>query len=97
MKYLAFIYKNEIDNDYKAVVPDLTGCVAYGDDIEEAEEMIQEATELWLEDEELPFANPLEYFTDDVLTKLEIPLDASKRVLDVQEEDLKSYTVNISS
>ncbi len=95
MQYIAFIYNNTEDNDFVAIVPDLFGCLVYGDDYEEASEMIQEATELWLEDEELPQAHSDEYFTAEVLTELNIPLNSSKIILNVNEEDEKSYNVDI--
>ncbi len=97
MKYVTFIYQDTEDNDFIAVVPDLPGCVAYGDTLEEACEMMQEATELWLEDEELPPANTPKHFTDKVLNELKIPLTASKCILHVTAEDDKSYAVEVLS
>lgn len=93
MKYLTFIYKDTEEDGYIAVVPDLHGCVAYGDTIEEACEMMQETTELWLENEELPPANPTKHFTDKVLEELKIPLSASKYILHITSEGHKSYNV----
>lgn len=47
MKYLAVIEKAE--NNYSAYVPDLPGCIAVGDTVEETERMIKEAIEFHLE------------------------------------------------
>lgn len=47
MKYLAVIEKAE--NNYSAYVPDLPGCIAVGDTVEETEQMIKEAIEFHLE------------------------------------------------
>lgn len=47
MKYLAIIEKAE--NNYSAYVPDLPGCIAVGDTVEETEQMIKEAIEFHLE------------------------------------------------
>lgn len=95
MKYITFIYQDQDDNDFIAVVPDLPGCVAYGDTVEEASKMMQETTELWLEGEDLPPANSINHFTDKVLNQLKIPLTASKFILHVTAEDHKSYAVEL--
>lgn len=95
MKYVTFMYKDTEEDGFIAVVPDLPGCVAYGDTEEEACEMMQDATELWLEDEELPPAHPVKHFTEKVLNELKIPLTASQCTLLVTEEDHKSYTVEV--
>ncbi len=47
MKYLAIIEKAE--NNYSAYVPDLPGCIAVGDTVEETKQMIKEAIEFHLE------------------------------------------------
>lgn len=47
MKYLAIIEK--AGNNYSAYVPDLPGCIAVGDTVEETEQMIKEAIEFHLE------------------------------------------------
>jgi len=61
MKYIAFIYKDEHDNAYNALVPDLEGCFSYGETFKEAVEMIKEAAELYCEDlTPLPKASTLE-------------------------------------
>lgn len=46
MRYAIVIEKTE--NNYGAWVPDLPGCVAVGDTVEEVEEMIQGAIEMHL-------------------------------------------------
>ncbi|MBS4067533.1 type II toxin-antitoxin system HicB family antitoxin [Sulfurimonas sp. RIFOXYB12_FULL_35_9] len=54
MKYIAFIYKDEHDDAYNALVPDLEGCFSYG-------ETFKEAAELYCEDlTPLPKASTLE-------------------------------------
>jgi len=47
MKYLAIIEK--AGNNYSAYVPDLPGCIAVGDTVEQTEQMIKEAIEFHLE------------------------------------------------
>lgn len=47
MKYAIVIEKAK--NNYSAYVPDLPGCVAVGDTLEEVEQMIQEAIEFHIE------------------------------------------------
>lgn len=47
MKYAIIIEK--ADKNYSAYVPDLPGCVAVGDTLEEVEEAIREAIEFHLE------------------------------------------------
>ena len=46
-KYAVIFEKGE--DGYGAYVPDLPGCVALGDDLEETRQLIQEAIELHLE------------------------------------------------
>lgn len=43
MKYVVVIEKG--DSNFSAYVPDLPGCVAAGDSVEEIEELIREASE----------------------------------------------------
>ena len=47
MRYAVVIEK--VDGNYSAYVPDLPGCVATGDTVEETESEIREAIELHLE------------------------------------------------
>ncbi|MEM7595687.1 MAG: type II toxin-antitoxin system HicB family antitoxin [Cyanobacteria bacterium P01_A01_bin.83] len=47
MRYAAIIEKGE--NSYGAYVPDLPGCVAVGDTVEEVKNLIKEAVEFHLE------------------------------------------------
>ena len=47
MRYAVVI--EQADGNYSAYVPDLPGCVAVGDTIEEIEQMIREAIEFHLE------------------------------------------------
>jgi predicted RNase H-like HicB family nuclease len=47
MRYAVIIEKGE--NSYGAYVPDLPGCVAVGDTVEEVKTLIQEAIEFHLE------------------------------------------------
>jgi len=59
MKYAVVIEKAE--GNYAAYVPDLPGCVAVGDTVEEVEREIQEAIEFHLEGmraEGLPIPEP---------------------------------------
>jgi len=61
MKYIAFIYTDEHNDGYNAIVPDLEGCFSCGKTFEEAVEMIKEAAELYCEDLKiLPNASSLE-------------------------------------
>ena len=47
MKYAVVIEKT--DNGYSAYLPDLPGCIAAGDTLEETEDLIQEAVAYHLE------------------------------------------------
>ena len=47
MNYLAVFEKT--DNGYSAYLPDLPGCIAAGDTLEETEDLIQEAVTYHLE------------------------------------------------
>ena len=48
-KYLVEIFWSNEDSGYIAIVPDLPGCSAYGDTLEEAAREINDAQEAWLE------------------------------------------------
>ncbi len=50
MKFYA-IFQPEPEGGYTVYIPALPGCVTYGKNMEEAQEMIQEAMELYLETE----------------------------------------------
>ena len=59
MKYAVIIEKAE--NNYSAYAPDIPGCIAVGDTLEETKQMIQEAIEFHLEgmrEEGLPIPEP---------------------------------------
>ena len=59
MKYAVVIEKSE--SNYAAYVPDLPGCVAVGDTVEEVERLIREAIHLHIEglqEDELPVPEP---------------------------------------
>jgi len=61
MKYIAFIYQDEHNDGFNAIVPDLAGCFSCGKTFEEACKMIKEATELYCEDlDSLPQSSSLE-------------------------------------
>ena len=48
-RYLVEIFWSEEDAGYIAVVPDLPGCSAYGETLEEAAHEIKDAQAAWLE------------------------------------------------
>lgn len=50
MQYYA-IFTPEPEGGYTVQVPSLPGCISYGETLPEAEKMIQEAIELYLETE----------------------------------------------
>lgn len=59
MKYAVIIEKAE--NNYSAYAPDIPGCIAVGNTLEETKQMIQEAIEFHLEgmrEEGLPIPEP---------------------------------------
>ena len=47
-KYTA-VFQKEPEGGYTVYIPILPGCVSYGKDLDEAQKMIQEALELYLE------------------------------------------------
>jgi len=50
---LFIVFTQEQDGGFSAMVPSLPGCFSEGDTLEEAQKNIQEAIELYLEDEEI--------------------------------------------
>ena len=61
------VLRKEPEGAYTAIVPALPGCITYGDTVEEAMKMAEEAIELFIEElksrgEEIPDdSNTLEY------------------------------------
>ncbi len=53
MKNIFVLFEQEKDGGYSVSVPSLPGCVSQGDTFEEATKNIQEAIELYLEDEDI--------------------------------------------
>jgi predicted RNase H-like HicB family nuclease len=49
MKYTIEIFYSEEDEGYIAVVPELPGCSAFGETLEEALKEVKIAIELWIE------------------------------------------------
>lgn len=49
IEYPVLIFWSDEDGEYVAMVPDLEGCTATGETIEQAAHEIQIAIELWLE------------------------------------------------
>jgi antitoxin HicB len=48
-KYLVEIFWSDADGGYIAVVPDLPGCSAFGETLEEAAREIEDAQAAWIE------------------------------------------------
>jgi predicted RNase H-like HicB family nuclease len=49
LKYEIIIYWNEQDGHYIAEVPELSGCMADGETLEDTLSMVQEVMHLWIE------------------------------------------------
>jgi predicted RNase H-like HicB family nuclease len=63
MRYAVVIEKGE--TSYGAYVPDLPGCIAVGETLEEAEQLIREAIQFHIEglrEEGLPVPEPSSFF-----------------------------------
>lgn len=94
MKYIAFIYQE--NDEFVATVPDFEAFKIFEESLDELLETLQDASELWLEDEKLPNSNPLEYFTNEILEKLCIPTSSyTTYTLEVEPEAEESYKVSI--
>jgi predicted RNase H-like HicB family nuclease len=92
MKYIAFIYTDEHEDGFNAMIPDLDGCFSCGDTFEEACEMIKEAGELYCEDlQKLPKASTLKELLN--RNDLDIPKNAMPQLVNVKVEKLKRINV----
>ncbi|MCK9492458.1 MAG: type II toxin-antitoxin system HicB family antitoxin [Sulfurimonas sp.] len=92
MKYIAFIYADEDEDGFNAMIPDLDGCFSCGDTFEEACVMIKEAGELYCEDlKKLPKASTLKELLD--RNDLDIPQNAIPQLTNVKVEKLKRINV----
>jgi predicted RNase H-like HicB family nuclease len=81
MKYAVVIEKAE--NNYSAYVPDLPGCIAVGDTLEEAEQNIREAVEFHLEgmllaDEPIPQTETLCSWVDVDLQQIRAHVESER-------------------
>lgn len=95
MEYIVFIYTDE-DGEFVAIAPDIPECIIRRDSLDWLHEEIIDAAELCLEDESLPIANTSDYFTENILNELLIPLSCTQHTLDVtEEEDDQSYEVEL--
>lgn len=67
IKTYRVVLKPEPEGDYTVLIPSLPGCITYGDNVEEAISMAEEAIELYIDEiesrgEEIPDDNnTLEY------------------------------------
>lgn len=101
MRYIAFLYKDsdigyKDDMGYNVIIPDVEGCVTYGEDFNHALDMAQEALALALESQEaLPIAHDLEYFSQKVLKELDIPSNAIPQSLSYNHQEKKRITINL--
>lgn len=96
MKYIAFIYTDEHNDGYNALVPDLEGCFSCGKTFEEAVEMIKEAAELYCEDlKTLPKTSTLE----DLMRRDDLNLEpnAMPQLINVKVEKLKRLNIMMRS
>lgn len=105
-KYIAFLYKDsEIDKKYEGintgfnvVIPDVEGAFTCGDDIEHSIKMAKDVLKFSLEDlVKEPKANDINYFTDDKLKELDIPLTAISKMIEVKvRQEKKTISVKLS-
>ncbi|MBN2816197.1 MAG: hypothetical protein JXQ67_05900 [Campylobacterales bacterium] len=94
MQLIAFVYYDEENKEYVALTPDIEFCIAYAESAEEALETLIDIVEVTLEDEALPTnTHDLQYFTQELLKEMDIPLDASSHILTITEESELSYNV----
>ena len=66
MKTFHIVFRPEPSGGFTALVPSLPGCISYGETLEEAQTMIDEAIALYLE----TMAEKNEAYTDDSVTFL---------------------------
>ena len=97
MKYIAFLYKDDpSDEAYNVIFPDVQGAYTCGYSFNEAVDMAKEVLDFALEDvKDKPKANVLEYFTADILKKLDIPNNAIPQVIEYKEEKFKKVTISM--
>ena len=95
MKYLAIIHKDE-ESSYGVTLPDFPGCFSAADNIDDIEKNIQEAIELYAEDNE-DFEPPVASSIEQVAA-LKVTKDATLLLVDVNFDFLetKSVPVNIT-
>ena len=94
MKYIAIVHKDS-DSAYGVTLPDFPGCFSGADTLEEVPAAIQEAVELWAEDEKIDPPTPSTF--DDV-AKLESAQGGILMLVDVSFDflDQKAVPVNIT-
>lgn len=92
MKYIAIIHKDE-NSAYGVTLPDFPGCFSGADTLEEVPAAIQEAVELWAEDEKFDPPSPATF--DDVAT-LEAAQGGMLMLVDVSFDFLNQKTVPVN-
>ncbi len=94
MKYIAIVHKDS-DTAYGVTLPDFPGCFSGADTLEEVPAAIQEAVELWAEDEKVDPPTPSTF--DDV-AKFESAQGGVLMLVDVSFDFLnqKAVPVNIT-
>jgi len=98
MKYIAFLYKDKpTDEAYNVIFPDVQGAYTCGYSFNEAVDMAKEVLDFALEDvKEKPIPNELEYFTSDILKKLDLPSSAIPQAIEYKEEKFKKVTISMN-
>ena len=101
IKYIAFLFRDiEINDKYKdtgfnVIIPDVDGAYTCGDDLEHSLKMGKNVLKFALEDlDEYPQANKLEYFTENKLKELDIPITAIYQTIQIKPK-VKKKTVTI--
>ena len=94
MKYIAIVHK-DADSDYGITMPDFPGCFASAVSLEDISKSVQEAVELWAENENITPPIALELSS---VKKLEEAQDAMFYLVDISFDFLedKVVPVNIS-
>jgi len=94
MDYTSLIYK-DTNGNYTGTIPDVNYVSSYGNTFKQCVKMLTEALELMLEDIKPTVLHTPEYYTEDVLKEMDIPIDATIQLISYKPTKLERVTITM--
>ncbi len=94
MDYTSLIYK-DTDGNYTGIIPDVNYVSSYGNTLKQCVKMLTEALELMIEDIKPTVLHTKEYYTKDILKRMDIPLNATTQLISYKPTALERVTITM--